>query len=551
MQVRGSTCGDEIDQDCALLKDLKRTMTPTETNSTVTGPDVVDATSKEPIVASFPQAEIQEIRSTTAIIFESRMWWLTLICFVLAFWFTWKAIPSKGPTIVIRFPDGHGLKAGDAVRHRGIDVGLVDSVALSDSLSQITAKVTLTPEAGGLAREGTRFWIVRPQLSFAGVSGLETAVGAKYIAVSPGDPGAEQRSRFEGLGAAPPDENFGEGTDLVLRSDAKHGVSVGAPVSWRGVEVGQILSINLSPDARFVDVHARINSEFTRLLRSTSQFWVTSGLGLDVGLSGLRLNADSLTTIVRGGVSFATPAVGKDKSPIQSGHVFVLHEKPDPKWLEPGSSIPLVDFDLPPSVTLQGTRAASFLGIPRTSRFTVNGLLVQRPSGRWILTAADVLATDPGGDGGQIPPVQELTLGSVMVDAAVTLTIPPASDATENSATMEKVGVTWISAGATDTSVYSAVAISEFRIPATPEECCLCRSVNADDSASSVIQSISVEQLKVADGLWTVTTDLGDLSPWHGSPVVSMKDGQIIGMFIASKTGAVISPCSTSWGLSP
>ncbi len=524
-------------------------MSSPETNPTAKEqePNVVEP-SMTPVASSFPKAEIEEIRSTTAIIFESRMWWLTLICFILAFWFTWKAIPSKGPTIVIRFPDGHGLKAGDAVRHRGIDVGLVDSVALSESLSQITATVTLTPEASGLAREGTRFWIVRPQLSFAGVSGLETAVGAKYIAVSPGESEAEHRSQFEGLSAAPPDENFGEGIDVVLRSDAKHGVSVGAPVSWRGVEVGQILSINLSPDARFVDIHARINSEYTRLLRSSSQFWVTSGLGLDVGLSGLRLNADSLTTIVRGGVSFATPAVGKDKNPIQSGHVFNLHEQPDPKWLEPGSSLPLVDFDLPPTVTLQGTRRTSFLGVARTSRFSVNGLLVQKSSGNAVLTAADVVAAEVPAEEGKAPPAQELMLGSVMEEKTVPVSLTPPTSSDEPEASLVKAGLIWVPVG-TDIGALPAVEASAFRIPAAPEECCLCRSVKADDSASSVIQSIGVEQLKAADGLWTVTIDLGDLSPWHGSPVVSMKDGKVIGVFVANKTGATISPCSAAWGI--
>jgi paraquat-inducible protein B len=489
--------------------------------------------------SKFPLAEIEEVKATSAIIFQSRMWWVTLVCFILAFWLTWRAIPSKGPSIVIQFPDGHGLKAGDAVRHRGIEVGLVESVALSDNLSQITANVTLTPGASGLAREGTRFWIVRPQLSFAGVSGLDTAVGAKYIAVSPGDPSASLKSSFEGLSAAPPDENFGEGIDVVLRSDAKHGVSVGAPVGWRGVEVGQILSINLSPDARFVDVHARINSEYKRLIRSTSQFWVTSGLGIDVGLSGLRLNADSLTTIVRGGVSFATPGVGKDKNPIQPGHVFVLHEKPDPQWLEPGSSLPLIDFDLPPTVTIQGSRKTSFLGVPRTSRFTANGLLVQREDGPAILTAAEVLVGDGTVTDGEKPPDQEFAIGSAITDGTIALTY---SVPAESAVPPDGLGMAWLPTTNVDLNSLPKVQTSIFRVPTDPEECCICRSVKADGEASSVIQSIGRAQLKVTESMWAVTTDLGDLSPWHGAPVVSMQDGKVIGVFVAGKSGAMIAP---------
>src|SRR5688572_2163048 len=81
----------------------------------------------------FPMAKIRDAKATTsALILQSKMWWVTLGCLVIAFWMTWQSIPSRGPTIVIQFPDGHGIKAGDAVRHRGIEAGIVDSVSLSE-----------------------------------------------------------------------------------------------------------------------------------------------------------------------------------------------------------------------------------------------------------------------------------------------------------------------------------------------------------------------------------------------------------------------------------
>ncbi len=493
---------------------------------------------------SFPVAGIREAPAVTPGLFlRSKMWWVTIACFVVAFWLTWQSIPSKGPTIVIRFPDGHGLKAGDAVRHRGIDAGIVESVALSEDLSQITATVTLTPGAAGLAKEGARFWIVRPQLSLAGVSGLDTAVGAKYIGVSPGNPEGPGQSHFDGLNVAPPDENSGEGIDIVLRSDAKHGVFVGAPITWRGVDVGQILSINLSPDARFVDVHAQINAEYARLLRTTSKFWVTSGLGIDVGLSGVRLNADSLSTIVRGGVSFATLAVGKDKTPVSSGHMFVLHDTPDPEWLSSASSLPLIDFELPPTVTIQGTRKTSLFGISRNQKFTVNGLLVSesdRPLR--LLTAADILPPPvESGASVTVEPVAptEFLITSPLSDGSFTLAVRNASDDS-----LANLGLLWMTCGDAATGM-PAAPLSRLRVPQEPEECCLCRSVKADNDASTVIQSISRDQLTKVDSVWSVTMDVGDLSPWHGAPVISILDGKVIGVFMAAKSGATIVPYHT------
>ncbi len=498
------------------------------------------------VKSPFPVADIREVRAVTSALFlRSKLWWVTVACFILAFWLTWSSIPSVGPTITIRFPDGHGLKAGDAVRHRGIEAGIVESVALSDDLSQITATVTLTPGAAGLAREGARFWIVRPQLSLAGVSGLDTAVGAKYIGVSPGDPDAPQQSRFEGLGAAPPDESSGEGIDVVLRSDSKHGVTVGAPVTWRGVDVGQILSINLSPDARFVDIHARINSEYMRLLRTSSKFWVTSGLGIDVGLSGVRLNADSLSTIVRGGVSFATLAVSKEKTPVTTGQMFQLHDKPEAAWLSTASSLPLIDFDLPPTLIIQGSRRSSLLGISRTQKFTVNGVLVKRGDQTYILTATDALpeaiaeSTDASEKGGL-----EYVISSPQSTVSQTIVIvPPALPMSNGEAngTNKQSGSVMFPFADTTTEL-PTVNYASFRTPKEPEDCCLCRSVKTDDDASTVIQSISLNQLKLDGTDWMVNMEGEDLSSWNGAPVISLQDGKIIGLFVAGKKGAMIVP---------
>lgn len=488
-------------------------------------------------VTQFPVAEIRGARATSALLLSSKMWWATAACLVIASWLTWRAIPAQGPTIVIQFPDGHGLKSGDSVRHRGIDAGTVSDVVLSGDLSQISASVTLTPEAAKLAREGTRFWIVRPQLSLTGISGLETAVGAKYIAVSPGDPNGAVRKSFDGLATVPPDENSDNGIDIVLRSDARHGVTVGSPIAWRGVDVGQTLSIHLSPDARFVDIHARIQPEYSRLLQKTSQFWVTSGLAVDVGLSGLHLNADSLSSIVRGGVSFATPTVSDEKSSVQSGQMFVLHEKPDPAWLNSAASLPLIDFSLPPTVMIHGTRKTTMLGIPRTQKFSMNGLIVRRDSVTLeLLTASDALPMTAAADDAS-DSTAEFRIESPVTNVGATMTLQQKPEAANKDALTDTYR--WLVSSDLKGD-YPAAKPTDLRLPTQPEDCCICRSVQNDGIATSVIQSISRDQITANGSSWSVALDTSDVASWHGAPVVAMADGRIIGVFLAAKSGAVI-----------
>ena len=167
---------------------------------------------------------------------------------------------------MIEFPQGHGLKPGDALRYRGIDIGYVSKVELSGSLSGVEVHIELDQAADSVARQGSRFWIVRPQIDLTGVSGLETAVGSKYVAVIPGDAAGPVERRFQGMANRPPDSLGDAGIEIVLRGDDRYGLGPGTPVTWRGVEVGQVIDSRLAPDALHVDTRIHIRQPHRRLL---------------------------------------------------------------------------------------------------------------------------------------------------------------------------------------------------------------------------------------------------------------------------------------------
>ena len=208
---------------------------------------------------SLPTALVRPSRLSQAADFTGTyMWVVALVCLLIAIALVAWSLPERGININIHFPEGHGLESEDAVRFRGINVGIVEEVQLNPGLTGVDVRVNLKPFAQELAREGTRFWIVRPELSLAGISGLETAVGHKYIGLLPGEPDAAFQRSFQGLAASPPEAFAAGGMEIIIRGDRKHSVSNGAPVTCRGVEIGRILSVGLSQDGRFVDVPARI-----------------------------------------------------------------------------------------------------------------------------------------------------------------------------------------------------------------------------------------------------------------------------------------------------
>jgi len=483
-----------------------------------------DATSM--VAEEFPTVTIVNASDAAGILRQSKMWWVTLVCLLLAGWLAWQSLPERGPEIQVTFPEGHGLKTGDVVRYRGIEVGTVTNVDLTSDLTGIAVDVMLKPGEGNLDREGTRFWIVRPRLSLTEVSGLETAVGAKYIGVSPGDPSGPHQQQFTGLHVAPPDELAGGGLELILRTNDRHGISTGSPITWRGVDVGQVLSVNLSPDARHVDVSVRIDRRYRRLVRPSSKFWITSGFGMDLSLTGLKLNAQSLSTIVRGGISFITPADGAE-SDIQSGHVFTLAEMPEDDWLDAAATVPFVDIDLPETVTVHGTRTTSILGIQRNRPFTQTGILVGNSGAVHLLTATlPTSATDES---------QDAMLTEFQIQRADGST-EEYSDIPLADTTASIVGTMLVPCDNQE----SRLVDKDFRVPTSPEECLIVRSAIVNGKASPVIQAVDIEQLEDREDSWVIFGNDADFTQWHGAPVVASADGKIIGLLLTDSGVPVI-----------
>lgn len=123
---------------------------------------------------------------------------------------------QKGTLIEIAVPQASGLKEGTPIRFKGIDVGEVESVSLKDDLSGVILKARLTQAANRIARAGTRFWVVGPELGLLRTANLDTLVSGQYLEVEPAEnPGASQ-TRFTVLNQAPDPLATQQGLRIVL-----------------------------------------------------------------------------------------------------------------------------------------------------------------------------------------------------------------------------------------------------------------------------------------------------------------------------------------------
>jgi paraquat-inducible protein B len=260
------------------------------------------------------------------------IWALPAIAALVATVLVMENLQKFGPSITIEFDDASGLEANQTViRYRGVRVGSVHSIELAKNLQRVYVHARLVRSAAGLARTGSIFWIVRPEVGAAGVHALETIVSGPYIEALPGNGQGRPEDHF--LGAAQsPILRQGNGLEFVLHGPQIRSLGADSPVYYRGLQAGNVLYLDLSPDSTSVNVHVFIRSDFTPLIRTNTVWWNAGGIAVSWHLlSGVSMTAENLKSVVTGGISFATPDVPAE--PAMAGTTFVLYEKPEDKWL--------------------------------------------------------------------------------------------------------------------------------------------------------------------------------------------------------------------------
>lgn len=240
-----------------------------------------------------------------------------------------------GQQISIRLADGDGLQPGTLVRYKGLEVGKVERLGLTDDLQTVILSVRITQAAEQIAREGTRFWVVKPELSLTRAANLGTLVSGQYLEVQPAAQKGARRTEFVALASAPNQAVREEGLRLVLSAPRRGSIKPGVIVSYREVPVGKVVDFELGPTSDRVLIHVLIEPRYAPLVRSGSRFWNASGIGVDAGLfKGVKVRTESLEALLEGGIAFATPNNPEMGGPAQPGQTFALFDEPQDMWMQ-------------------------------------------------------------------------------------------------------------------------------------------------------------------------------------------------------------------------
>lgn len=236
---------------------------------------------------------------------------------------------SAGPQITVQFQTAEGLEANKTqVKYKNVVIGRVTDIELASDRTHVVASVALNASASSFTAADSSFWVVRPRIGSKGISGVDTLLSGAFIGADAGS-SKETRKSFVGL-ETPPAITYGQqGRRFTLHTEDMGSLDIGSPVYYRRIQVGQVISYALADDGKGVDVQVFINAPNDRYVTSDSRFWNASGVDVTLGANGLKVNTQSVSAILAGGIAFVEPRWSPDATPALEHAQFQLYGDQD------------------------------------------------------------------------------------------------------------------------------------------------------------------------------------------------------------------------------
>jgi paraquat-inducible protein B len=258
------------------------------------------------------------------------IWAIPVVTVIIGAWLAWSTISERGPLITITFETAEGLQANQShVRHKDVDMGVVQKVSLTHDLKRVEVTVRMNREAEPLLTDKAEFWVVRPRFFAGAISGLQTLFSGSYIDLLPAAEGGEPKREFVGLENPPVLQSDVPGRTFLLQAKRIGSLNLGSPILFRDLEVGEVLGWDVGEMAREITVHVFVRDPFDKYVRDNSRFWNASGAKVQLGANGIQLQVESLRAVVLGGIAFETPDDSRITQESEADHPFPLYDDED------------------------------------------------------------------------------------------------------------------------------------------------------------------------------------------------------------------------------
>ena len=257
----------------------------------------------------------------------SIIWIVPLVAVAIGGWLAWDTLSKEGPRIKVSFESGEGLQPGQSqLKYKDIVFGTVKSLELAPDKTHVIVTIATTRQAEPLLTEGTLFWVVKPRLFAGNISGVETLLSGSYVGMLPAAKAGKSEREFAGREDPPLLGAYVPGRTFLLKSKRIGAVSVGSPIFFRDLNVGEVLGWDIADMAEYVTIHAFVRAPYDSYVHDETRFWNASGVSIKLGGTGVEVQMESLKALLLGGVAFETAVADIHTAETSENHVFPLFD---------------------------------------------------------------------------------------------------------------------------------------------------------------------------------------------------------------------------------
>lgn len=317
----------------------------------------------------------------------SSIWLVPAVALAIGVWMAYDTISSRGAVVTLSMPNAEGVEAGQTmVKVKEVAVGRVEAVSLSDDFSHAEASIRMFEGTDNMLTEDARFWVVKPRIGRDGISGLGTLLSGAYIEMQPGS-GALGRRSYEALAQPPVVRENEAGVSLSIYGEEGNQLNPGDPVTFRGYTVGRIEQVEFDVGEQRNRFNVFIQEPFAQLVTDDVRFWQNSGVSMQLGADGVRLDIGSLESLLVGGITFDIVNDAQFGEPVADGTEFRLFRDRDTArqegFLHYADYILLVEQSvrgLSPGapVEFRGIRIGTVMQVPYTGGENLGRSLMER-----------------------------------------------------------------------------------------------------------------------------------------------------------------------------
>jgi paraquat-inducible protein B len=253
------------------------------------------------------------------------VWILPIIVILVGAFLAVREKLAEGSSIEITFHTADDLEPNKTkISYKAVEIGEVKEIRVSKDRKEVIVEARIHRNARDYLVKDTRFWVVRPRVTGANISGLGTLVSGAYIDVDVGR-SSEPEHRFTGLEVPPIVTADLPGREFVLHAGDIGSLNIGSTVFYRHMAAGQVVAYALDPGGASVTVKVFVNSPYDAFVTQDTRFWQASGVDMSIDSEGVKLHTESIASILEGGVAFQSPKESTSTAEVAADTSFKLY----------------------------------------------------------------------------------------------------------------------------------------------------------------------------------------------------------------------------------